>query len=507
MIYKFNIKNIYLKISNIERIAFITTILIGLLTHIFMFTNVLPNWDSMYNFKSNSIWIDMGRWFLNESMKVSSIYDLPWIIGILSLIFIGITSAIIVNLLEIKRKISAITISAIIVTFPVVTSTFSYLFLADGYMMGMMLSTISIFITKKYNKGYWGGGIILAFSIGIYQTNLAFAGILALLIIIKDIIDSDSNVSDVINCSIKFILTAIIGGVVYFFILKLFILILGKGLGEYQGANSGFIVNIYAIKRIIYEFLYCFVYITGGVKKYRIILVGSVFICLCVMLLSTILKNKIYKNIGKIILLLILGITIPFITGFSYFISDKTYYHMVMRMCWVLFFVATVMFWEIMIKDKKINSKFKYIYNNLPIFIMWMVIWNFILVANISYLNMYQRYKKDYTLATRLLNRIEQSEYYSSNIPIIFIGNEYSKKIDNIYDEDIRYVTGANGNSIFNSDFHLKQFIKYYLGVELVTPSEEKIEEIKNSYLIDEIGVFPDNDFIKIIDNVMVVKF
>ena len=215
MIYKFNIKNIYLKISNIERIAFITTILIGLLTHIFMFTNVLPNWDSMYNFKSNSIWIDMGRWFLNESMKVSSIYDLPWIIGILSLIFIGITSAIIVNLLEIKRKISAITISAIIVTFPVVTSTFSYLFLADGYMMGMMLSTISIFITQKYHKGYWGGGIILAFSIGIYQTNLAFAGILALLIIIKDIIDSDSNVSDVINCAIKFILTAIIGVVVY----------------------------------------------------------------------------------------------------------------------------------------------------------------------------------------------------------------------------------------------------------------------------------------------------
>ena len=138
---------------------------------------------------------------------------------------------------------------------------------------------------------------------------------------------------------------------------------------------------------------------------------------------------------------------------------------------------------------------------------MWMVIWNFILVANISYLNMYQRYKKDYTLATRLLNRIEQSEYYSSNIPIIFIGNEYSKKIENIYDEDIRYVTGANGNSIFNSDFHLKQFIKYYLGVELVTPSEEKIEEIKNSYLIDEIGVFPDNDFIKIIDNIIVVKF
>lgn len=53
----------------------------------------------------------------------------------LSLVFIGITCAIIVNVLEIKKISSAIAIAAIVVTFHVVTSTFSYMFLDDGKLL------------------------------------------------------------------------------------------------------------------------------------------------------------------------------------------------------------------------------------------------------------------------------------------------------------------------------------------------------------------------------------
>lgn len=61
---KIDFRKMYSRIYNVQKAAFITSIVLGILTHIFMFVNVLPNWDSMYNFKGDRICIHMGRWFL-----------------------------------------------------------------------------------------------------------------------------------------------------------------------------------------------------------------------------------------------------------------------------------------------------------------------------------------------------------------------------------------------------------------------------------------------------------
>lgn len=152
-------KKIIARLNTIEKNAFFSTLLIGCLTHIFMFVNILPNWDSMYNFDKNAVWLSMGRWFLGPAMEISSSFDIPWIIGMWSLIFLGCTTVILVNILEIKSNFNAIIIGGLLVTFPAVTSTFSYLFLADAYMLGLMLASVAILITKKYRRGYWIGGV------------------------------------------------------------------------------------------------------------------------------------------------------------------------------------------------------------------------------------------------------------------------------------------------------------------------------------------------------------
>lgn len=504
---KIDFRKIYSKISNVEKAAFITVMVLGLLTHIFMFVNVLPNWDSMYNFKGDKIWIHMGRWFLNESQKLSSIVDIPWVIGMLSLVFIGITCAIIVNVLEIKKMSSAIAISAIIVTFPVVTSTFSYMFLADGYMMGMMLSALAVFITKKYKRGYIVAGVILAFAIGIYQVNLGFAVLLSLLVIMLKVFNKDEDIVDNIKYAMRFVIMALIGMVLYFIILKVFIFILHRGLGSYQGADQGFSINKQSILNILTEFKNLPKVVTGGYDASFSSLILLLFVFAGIMLLYLIKLNKIYKDILKLILVLVALVSIPFITGFAYFISEGTAYHMVMRMSWSLLFVAIITLNEKISIKKGINNLLQQIVYSLPLVITWIIIWNFILVANISYLNMHQRYEKEYSLAVRVVDRLEMSEEYNPSTPVLFAGSPYTHNTPGNYSEYIGHVTGTDGNSIFFSDYHFNQFIKYYIGLNLNSVSDKKANEIMSSEEYKSMKSFPNKECIKKIDDVVVVKF
>lgn len=503
---KIDIKNIISKTSNVEKSSFITTICLGLITHLFMFVNVLPNWDSMYNFKSNNIWLQMGRWFLGQSMEISSSFDLPWIIGLLSIFFLGIASAILVNVLEVKKVSTSITISAIIVTFPALTSTFSYLFLADGYMLGILLASLAVLITKKYNKGYYIAGIILAFSIGIYQTNISFAVLLSLLIIVMNLLNPSKNVIDNIKYAMRFVMMSLIGLIFYFVTLKILTKVAGQGLASYQGGNEGFAINTQTILNILVEFKSCFTIITGGSNKFLIFLVLIVFLCLAIMLLYIIISNKIYKNIWKMILIVISLVAIPFITGFAYFISSNTIYHMVMRMSWSLLFVAIILLVEKISLRKSINTFVQQVFFYFPTIITWIIIWNFILVANISYINMHQRYEKEYALALRLIDRIEMNDEYTESTPVLFLGTPHTHQAENIYNENIKYMTGADGNIILTSDFHFKQFIKYYLGVDLSYANEEQVDKIMNSPEINEIKSFPNRNCVQVIDDVIVVK-
>lgn len=503
---KINIKNIISKTSKVEKSSFITTICLGLITHMFMFVNVLPNWDSMYNFKSNNIWLQMGRWFLGQSMEISSSFDLPWIIGLLSIFFLGIASAIVVNVLEVKKISTAITISAIIVTFPALTSTFSYLFLADGYMLGILLASLAVLITQKYNKGYYIAGIILAFSLGIYQTNISFAVLLSLLIIVMNLLNPSKDIIDNIKYAMRFVIMSLIGLIIYFVTLKILTKIAGQGIASYQGGNEGFAINIQTILNILTEFKSCFTIITGGSNKFLIFLVLILFLCLFIMLVHIIILNKIYKNVWKMILIVISLAAIPFITGFAYFISNNTIYHMVMRMSWSLLFVAIILLVEKISLRKSINTFIKQVFFYFPTIITWVIIWNFMLVANISYINMYQRYEKEYALALRLVDRIEMNDEYTESIPVLFLGTPYTHKTENIYNNNIKYITGADGNVILVNDFHFKQFIKYYLGVDLSYANGDQVDKVMNSPEITKIKSFPNKNCVQVIDGVMVVK-
>ena len=90
------------RISKNEKFAIIISIIFGLLCHIYKIVNYLPNHDSIYNYYSSQNVVGSGRWFLSIACGFSSYYDLPWITGFLSILFISFTVAILVRIFSIE---------------------------------------------------------------------------------------------------------------------------------------------------------------------------------------------------------------------------------------------------------------------------------------------------------------------------------------------------------------------------------------------------------------------
>ena len=109
-------------------------ILIGLLTHFPVLINRFPNSDSMANFYFDQNMITSGRWFLTVACGISSYYDLGWLIGVLSIVYIAVAAVFVCEFFEIRSLVNRGLIAALLVTFPAICATFSYMYTMDGYV-------------------------------------------------------------------------------------------------------------------------------------------------------------------------------------------------------------------------------------------------------------------------------------------------------------------------------------------------------------------------------------
>ena len=106
------------------KITFLATWIGGMLAHAYRFFNFLPSWDSMYNFAGTGATYSSGRCFLEFFSKISSKYDMPWVNGALSLLYISLASILLVELFELQECASCVLLALLIVSFPTVTASF-----------------------------------------------------------------------------------------------------------------------------------------------------------------------------------------------------------------------------------------------------------------------------------------------------------------------------------------------------------------------------------------------
>ncbi len=505
----------YLK-QNIKRewkIAFATVLVLGLCVHMPMMMRDIPNHDGLDSMHFDQNMITSGRWFLSVACGFSSYYTLPWLIGLLSVLYLGLAAVALVEFLDLKSVGAIVTVSGLLVSFPTLASTFAYVFTMDGYMLAVFLAILSVLLTKKYPKGFIGGGICLAFSMGIYQSYLAFAVLLSIYGILMIAMDQGAA-KEKLGRSLKYLYMGVLGAGGYYVILQVLLKIQGKELASYQGINGMGTVEgagIVGTVKKMYSDFFAFT-LDGNVLMNNAFSIGAVIVLavfVAGVLVACVLKKKWWKSPWLYIMLGLLAVGLPVATNMILFISPDVTYHALMRYQWVLYPILFVAFVERVLRewfDKK-NAKVAWS-NCLVVLAAGVLVWNYVVTDNIAYSNLQKKYEKTYAYCIRLLDRIEQTEGYYQGMPIAMVGvvGDEAYPVTDITQDVTSNLIGMNGDYLLYTGQNYKLFMEHYLGASLNILPPEAMEKMYYDERYVRMNSFPASDSIRIMDGIMYIK-
>lgn len=484
------------------KVCFVCALIMGLVAHLYKITNWLPNWDSIVFRHDSQNMISMGRWLLGVVCAPSSFYDLPVISGLIAIIFHGLGAVCICKIFKVEKSITAALIGAVVITFPTVTSVMMYNYVADGYAISFCLSCVAAMWLLKDKPRYVSSAVLIALSAGIYQAYITVTIVLILLDLILELIYKSTDLKKILLKSLKFLLTGILGMALYYLVLMCLLKITGITLLDYQGFESAtsfkginIAGSLYAIREVFLSYFF------GGFNVF-VIINCVIFILTAILCLTDVIKNRL--SAARILMLLGFVVLIPFGASVLCFINSGIDYHNLMKMGYVIFYLLFILLYE-----KSANQNVVKSWAILGISIV--LVFNQIIIANVSYHKLNMAYEKSYGMLVRIADRIEQTEGAKECNRILILGaipgsEGYSVNLP----PDI---TGTTDGYILRPDDEmvgqsvLCTALNDYCGKNYDFVSGEEKSEFLKKINTDALNIWPEKDSVSVLDNVIVIKF
>lgn len=504
-----------IKLKREYKIAFISTFIISLLIHAYKFTNTLPNHDSVYNYYSDQNMIGSGRWALSLACGISSYYDLPWIIGILSCVFIALTIVVIVALFKIENPVLIVLSGALLASSLATTETFFFLFTADGYMIAMFLATLGVYFSRiEENKlsRLILSGVCICISCGIYQAYVSFALLLALCYFIDVLLQNNYNKQECFKWVLRQVIIYTISLAIYYLIWKLCMHFSGTVANDYQGISNvgkisvGLLINglISGIKTTILYFLQWNV-LTHGFTLYSVLSILFIISMVIGLIISCIKSNIFNRKWAFILLILCLIAIIPF-ACIWHFTSDSIGYRPMMLQSLTLLFIMTALLYE--------RWSTAVIKNIICIFLIIITINNSIM-ANISYFYMDLCYERTYAEGLEMIMKIHnlQNKYKFNKIAVLG-DRSYEVNNDNIdlktgkmqVSGKIHILSSLLEKTLLFDSEHTILFLQATFGLELKSINKQQRNSLLKTDEVKSMGCWPAGDSITVKDDIIIIK-
>ena len=492
------------------KICFFAALTVGLIAHLYKITNWLPNWDSLvFRYDAQNM-IGLGRWFLPVVCSLSSFYDLPFLNGIIAIVFHALSAVCICRILHVQKNITALLIGAVVVSFPTVTSVMMYNYVADGYSIAFFLSTLAALYMTKEKPKFILSAILIAFSTGIYQAYITVTIMLILLKLIDEIIYYNASYQTVLKKSVAMFLTGGAGVVLYSVILKVMLSIFSVGLLDYQGINSSsslseidLLGSLYSIKETFFN---CFFDVSKGINVYLIL---NIFVLAFTLLhyLKYIVINKLHKHPANLIMVMILSVLLVLGAASLAFINADVDYHNLMLMGYAVFYLFFIILYE---RGADNNERHACVKCWIILFIGLSIVMNQVVISNVSYHKAQMAYEKSYGVLLRIADRIEQEPGAEDCNRILVLG-----ALDNSEAYSVNLtpdITGITDGYIIRADDEtvgqsvLCSALRDYCEKDYEFISGEEKETLAQRDEVKSMGKWPSKDCVTIIEDIVIIK-
>lgn len=502
----FNLKN---KITQRDKIAFLSAIIAFFVIHLFKISNYLPNHDALTSFYSAQNIIGSGRWFLSVACLPSTYFDLPWVIGVLCAIYIALTSVIVVRIFDFESAFSVLITSALLVSFPAVTETMLFGFTADGYFLAQLLAAVSVKLVTTVNQKWYmyiGAGILLCLCCGIYQAYFSFAAVLVLVYILLEIIKKNKTTKEILAFGGKQI--ALFGAalVVYYVVWKIMIALQGAAINDYQDISEAQNVA-FSIRSVIssgikmVRSLISFVFgsnvLKGKITFYSI--VGAVLLALIAFIICrVVIKKKLWQKKSLLLIFVVALIMIPLCAYFWQFASVNTAYGTRMLSSLALLYLVPLALSE------KYLAK---IWKKLIVGTLCLLIGLFALQANIAYLFIHQCYESTYHTTSEILQRVHITAETGEE-KIVIVGNfvQDTEIRNHPLSTELGSLTGTLKSTLAYKHDNISAFTKNTFFNETDFASHSEIAEVEQNPAIADMPCWPAKESVKLLDGYIVVK-
>lgn len=477
------------------------------MVHGYKFTNTLLNHDGVYNFYSNQDVTGSGRWFLSIACGISSYFDLPWINGILCLLYVALTTVIIIDIFNVENKAAIILISGLMAAFPAFTETLFFNFTADGYMLAMLMATLSVRLTlipeKRINRKILSC-ILICLCCAIYQSYVSFAMVLALTYFMYGLLQNRYTMKEYFGWIRTQIFIYIFALISYYVIWKLVMYIQGIQPNAYQGISevghiglSSIIVGIInTIKTILFFFLEWNV-LEHGWTLYGVL---NIFfaVSFIVAMACAVKKSGLFSRKMQLLLFLLSVVALPFASCIWHFASSSVGYRPMMLYCLCLLYIFTIILCEKYFNVKRAN---------LVRILMAVIIYNFALQANISYYYLAQSHEKTHAMATEIMSRIHYIDdgkaEYIAVVGDCGPGNALGQTLE---ENKIHMLSQLLEKHILSNQEHMVLYLQTMYDMDLEAVSLSELNGISNTKLVKEMGCWPNSDSVVLFDNTVVIK-
>ena len=493
------------KIPQKCRLAFASALVSGLVAHMYMFTNKLPNYDDMA-IRGVGATFRLGRWFLwilgAISYHLDISYSLPWINGIVSLLLLSASAAIIVYLLNLKQNVTIVIISGLLVVFPSWTATYFFMFTAPYYALALLMSVLSVFLTVRFRKGCITGVILLACSLGIYQAYLPFAASLCVTLLIIDILNTSMDIQESLKKALKYLCTLAAGVVLYYIIMKLSLIITHQQLADYKGVSRMGLFSVESIKSVLRAIVFnCFgaIWNNNIEISYNIVLkagylISNLVILFCVFAkVIRFVKDK--EKLRGIFLLIMLCLFYLAVNSIYIMSPEEDAVYSIMTYSYVFILILPLCLLDMIMADKYVIIEYICKISGI------VMVLTYCRFANAQYLSMDLSLRQAVSYFTTMITQIKSTDGYSDELPVAFAGDNVEDRM--LYENDIMDVFDMSGrDDVLAYVYSRENMLAYYCGF---APDYVTVDEI-NRNETDKMPCYPLEGSIKVVDGVIVIK-
>lgn len=492
----------------------------GILTHAYGFLHSSFSHDVLNAFIATPVeelWkIELGRFCVPiYRMVFRGPVTLPWLIGMLGLVWTSIAVFLIIKIFNIKSRFLGFLIAGLMttnITYTAQIATYIYEFDVNAFALMLSVLTVYMWLQNKKILTYVVGAICLMTSLGLYQAYFAVA---VTVIVIKCIMNLFDNVpaKNVFFHGVNGIGMILVGGCLYLFTRNLVCDLTGINLQnrvnilplEENGILLYLNLVLPALKYLISNILHV------AYRNTFFIIIVLFVSCLLVASVIYTLKKKEYHNTSILLIVVLLAI-IPFAMTSIYFgVKGQNAHDLTTYAVWFFYiFIGILVYW--ICAENILPELINYILKALTCILIGTVLYQNIIIANTAYIKKELEATAILSTMTNVVSMIENyEEYVPEKTTIAFIGTPQNIPFPQGM-ERVSTIVGLQDSSVISYDVSTyyynayKAYFSYVLQYPIQFCDDDVHDDLKKDKRVKILPSYPQKGCIEMIDEVLVIK-